>query len=192
METHAGALCAALGKSPAANAAAELAWTSVWELNLQRPLERSIEDLISPHWAGISTLAIAPGCCGFKGPVPSATLDKRWWLASREILSNAFPQSSFSLNDLRSMPTNQAWGGHSWMHNQNPLIGQKFVHSAATSRRAAVLGPQPAEQQPRPLRRPAIEPTFGARSRGTLLPLPSPYPGVASVSRPLNREPVAP
>src|SRR5580658_2079285 len=30
-----------------------------------------------PTWAGISTLAVAPGCCGFSGPVPSATLDKR-------------------------------------------------------------------------------------------------------------------
>src|SRR6202044_3393884 len=96
METHAGALCAAMDESAAANtnAAAVLAWTSVWELNLQRPLERSIEDLISPHWAGISTLAIAPGCCGFVGPVPSATLDKRWWLASEKILSNRPPPSS--------------------------------------------------------------------------------------------------
>src|SRR6202046_4655993 len=33
-----------------------------------------------PTWAGISTLALAPGCCGFIGPVPSATLDKRCWL----------------------------------------------------------------------------------------------------------------
>src|SRR5580658_10497806 len=99
METHAGALCAAMDKPTAANtnAAAVLAWTSVWELNLQRPLERSIEDLISPHWAGISTLAIAPGCCGFIGPVPSATLDKRWWLASERILPNALFQSRTSL-----------------------------------------------------------------------------------------------
>ena len=100
METHAGALCAAMDKPAAANtnAAAVLASTSVWELNLQRPLERSIEDLISPHWAGISTLAIAPGCCGFIGPVPSATLDKRWWLASERILPNALFQSRTSLN----------------------------------------------------------------------------------------------
>ncbi|MGB9309083.1 MAG: hypothetical protein WCC15_00110, partial [Candidatus Acidiferrales bacterium] len=41
--------------------------TSAWELNLQRPECRSIEDLISPHWAGISTLAVAPGCCGVAG-----------------------------------------------------------------------------------------------------------------------------
>src|ERR1700756_3457937 len=53
--------------------------TSARELNLQRPECRSIEDLISPHWAGISTLAVAPGCCGVAGPVPSATLDKRCW-----------------------------------------------------------------------------------------------------------------
>src|SRR5580700_10212142 len=53
--------------------------TSAWELNLQRPEDRSIEDLISPHWAGISTLAVAPGCCGVAGPVPSTTLDKRCW-----------------------------------------------------------------------------------------------------------------
>ena len=30
-----------------------------------------------PYWAGSSTLALGPGCCGFVGPVPSATLDKR-------------------------------------------------------------------------------------------------------------------
>jgi len=36
-----------------------------------------------PTWAGISTLALAPGCCGFNGPVPSATLDKRCWLKQR-------------------------------------------------------------------------------------------------------------
>jgi hypothetical protein len=36
-----------------------------------------------PTWAGISTLALAPGCCGFIGPVPSATLDKRCWLKQR-------------------------------------------------------------------------------------------------------------
>jgi hypothetical protein len=58
--------------------------TSAWELNLQRPEGRSIEDLISPHWAGISTLAVAPGCCGFVGPVPSATLDKRCLAAAKK------------------------------------------------------------------------------------------------------------
>src|SRR5580700_8463763 len=36
-----------------------------------------------PTWAGISTLAVAPGCCGFSGPVPSATLDKRCRLKQR-------------------------------------------------------------------------------------------------------------
>src|SRR5450755_2026255 len=36
-----------------------------------------------PTWAGISTLAFAPGCCGFNGPVPSATLDKRCLLKQR-------------------------------------------------------------------------------------------------------------
>ena len=36
-----------------------------------------------PTWAGVSTLALAPGCCGFIGPVPSATLDKRCWLKQR-------------------------------------------------------------------------------------------------------------
>ena len=36
-----------------------------------------------PTWAGISTLAVAPGCCGFSGPVPSATLDKRCRLQQR-------------------------------------------------------------------------------------------------------------
>jgi hypothetical protein len=43
-----------------------------------------VEDLISPHWAGISTLAIAPGCCGVVGPVPSATLDKRCRIRQRD------------------------------------------------------------------------------------------------------------
>jgi hypothetical protein len=37
--------------------------------------------------AGVSTLAIALGCCGFFGPVPSATLDKRCLFGSTEILT---------------------------------------------------------------------------------------------------------
>src|SRR6202142_2755257 len=53
-------------------------WTSALDLNLQSaPEPGSNEDLISPHWAGVSTLVLALGCCGFAGPVPSATLDKR-------------------------------------------------------------------------------------------------------------------
>jgi hypothetical protein len=60
---------------------------SVWELNLQWPGFRSVEDLISPHWAGISTLALAPGCCGVSGPVPSATLDKRCRFQQQEKLN---------------------------------------------------------------------------------------------------------
>ena len=35
-----------------------------------------------PHWAGSSTLAFGPGCCGFIGPVPSATLDKCGFVAA--------------------------------------------------------------------------------------------------------------
>ncbi len=38
--------------------------------------------------AGVSTLAIAPGCCGFFGPVPSATLDKRCCFSSTKMLAN--------------------------------------------------------------------------------------------------------
>ena len=29
-------------------------------------------------------MAVAPGCCGFSGPVPSATLDKRCWLQQQQ------------------------------------------------------------------------------------------------------------
>jgi len=58
---------------------------SLWELNLQStgvPVSRG--SYLSPLWAGISTLAVAPGCCGFTGPVPSATLDKRCQLQQRK------------------------------------------------------------------------------------------------------------
>src|SRR5271170_248988 len=94
----------------------ELSWTSVWELNLQSTPEirGQLRILSLPHlpgstisrapltgasgalypvdlgallWAGISTLAIAPGCCGFLGPVPSATLDKRCRLSSTGIVT---------------------------------------------------------------------------------------------------------
>jgi hypothetical protein len=50
-----------------------------------------------PYWAGSSTLALGPGCCGFVGPVPSATLDKRCregsdsLVAKQEIHVKQFP-----------------------------------------------------------------------------------------------------
>lgn len=51
---------------------------------------RSAEDLIYPHRAGISTLVLGPGCCGFVGPVPSATLDKRCRSAANRVYKTVF------------------------------------------------------------------------------------------------------
>src|SRR5271163_1267172 len=60
-----------------ANAAAVFDYSLGVESSINPEASGSVEDLISPHWAGISTLAHGPGCCGVVGPVPSATLDKR-------------------------------------------------------------------------------------------------------------------
>ncbi len=58
-----------------------------------RPGFRSTEDLISPHWAGISTSWHMDQVAVAKGPVPSATLDKRWWLASEKMIANCETES---------------------------------------------------------------------------------------------------
>src|SRR6266436_8239614 len=43
-----------------------------------------------PHWAGSSTMAFGQSCCGFIGPVPSATLDKcRFVAATGEFLADS-------------------------------------------------------------------------------------------------------
>src|SRR5208282_2815498 len=53
------------------------------------PAGRSQPRILSlPYWAGSSTLALGPGCCGFKGPVPSATLDKGRRKATQTFLAN--------------------------------------------------------------------------------------------------------
>src|SRR5271155_880152 len=70
--------CAATGckKSAYADATPVFYFTLGVESSIDRgPGQSRILSL--PTWAGISTLAVAPGCCGFTGPVPSATLDKR-------------------------------------------------------------------------------------------------------------------
>ena len=49
----------------------------IWERDTSET-ETVYRGFISPGYrAGSSTWALAPGCCGFCGPVPSATLDKR-------------------------------------------------------------------------------------------------------------------
>src|SRR6266404_8084151 len=53
---------------------------------LCRPRLGQLGTLSLPHWAGSSTMALGPGCCGFIGPVPSATLDKCRCRAATEII----------------------------------------------------------------------------------------------------------
>ena len=40
-------------------------------------------------------MVLGPGCCGFAGPVPSATLDKRCWLSSEQIVAKGLHFSQY-------------------------------------------------------------------------------------------------
>lgn len=73
---------------------------------------RSAEDLIYPHRAGISTLVLGPGCCGFVGPVPSATLDKRCRSAADRVYKTAFScQAKIGIGDRESQSCTPLWPG---------------------------------------------------------------------------------
>lgn len=73
---------------------------SDWEFNLLLIFLGDQPRILSlPYRAGSSTWTLGPGCCGFIGPVPSATLDKR----HRKVTFTGITKHFWIVNEIREL-----------------------------------------------------------------------------------------